>query len=212
MSVDELLRKYKIKKPEIESKLAEFKRGIDQPEKRIFAELCFCLCTPQSKARFCDEAIQELEQTGVLFSGSKQRIKTMLRKVRFPNNKSQYILLAREMFSGPDKISLKKKLQSFDDPFELREWLVKNVKGLGWKESSHFLRNIGVYQEFAILDKHILKNLNRHGVTDNFTTSLSKKKYLEIEKKMQQFADKINIPLSHLDLLFWSKETGEIFK
>ena len=35
---------------------------------------------------------------------------------------------------------------------------------------------------------------------------------MQIEKNMMGFAKQINIPLSHLDLLFWYKGTGEIFK
>ncbi|GAJ17855.1 unnamed protein product, partial [marine sediment metagenome] len=34
------------------------------------------------------------------------------------------------------------------DEIKLREWVVKNFKGLGYKEASHFLRNIG-YKNFA---------------------------------------------------------------
>jgi N-glycosylase/DNA lyase len=83
---------------------------------------------------------------------------------------------------------------------------------MGYKEASHFLRNIGFADDLAILDRHILKNLKIFGIIEEIPKSLSKKKYLEIEEKMRNLANEVNIPLSHLDLLFWSKETGEIFK
>ena len=83
---------------------------------------------------------------------------------------------------------------------------------MGYKEASHFLRNIGFADYLAILDRHILKNLKIFGIIEEIPKSLSKKKYLEIEEKMRNLANEVNIPLSHLDLLFWSKETGEIFK
>ena len=83
---------------------------------------------------------------------------------------------------------------------------------MGFKESSHFLRNIGASLDYAILDRHILKNLNKLGVIEVIPKNLSKNKYLKIENKMQEFAKKINIPISHLDLLFWYNEAGEIFK
>lgn len=83
---------------------------------------------------------------------------------------------------------------------------------MGYKEASHFLRNIGLADDLAILDRHILKNLKIFGIIEEIPKSLSKKKYLEIEEKMRNLANEVNIPLSHLDLLFWSKETGEIFK
>jgi N-glycosylase/DNA lyase len=83
---------------------------------------------------------------------------------------------------------------------------------MGYKEASHFLRNIGFADDLAILDRHILKNLKIFGIIEEIPKSLSKKKYLEIEEKMRNLANEVNIPVSHLDLLFWSKETGEIFK
>ncbi len=94
---------------------------------------------------------------------------------------------------------------------ELREWLVKNIKGYGYKEASHFLRNIG-FEELAILDRHVLKNLKNYGVIEEVPKSLTPKKYKEIEEKMRRFSKSVDIPISHLDLLFWSNETGEIFK
>ncbi len=107
---------------------------------------------------------------------------------------------------------LKERLDGFRDPLEAREWLVANILGLGYKEASHFLRNIGRGEEIAILDRHILKNLHRHGVIEKVPDSLSKKEYMRIEGLMKGFSKRTGIPLAHLDLLFWSMETGEIFK
>ena len=84
--------------------------------------------------------------------------------------------------------------------------------GIGYKEASHFLRNIGYGEDIAILDRHILKNLKLLNVISDIPASLSKKQYLLIEKKMKQFSKKINISLSHLDLLLWYREAGEVFK
>jgi N-glycosylase/DNA lyase len=103
-------------------------------------------------------------------------------------------------------------ISSFSNLEEAREWLVDNIKGMGYKEASHFLRNIGLGEEFAILDRHILKNLQLLGIIEEVPASLSRKRYFEIEKKMVRFSDRINIPMAHLDLLLWYKETGEVFK
>ncbi|MBU1630565.1 MAG: DNA lyase, partial [Candidatus Omnitrophica bacterium] len=86
------------------------------------------------------------------------------------------------------------------------------VKGIGYKEASHFLRNIGLGENIAILDRHILRNLKELGVIKEILSSISKKKYLEIEGKMKEFSVSANIPMDHLDLVFWYKETGEVFK
>ena len=125
--------------------------------------------------------------------------------------KSKYIIEAREFFVHDGKIDIKSKLGKGTVDSK-REWLVKNVKGLGYKEASHFLRNIGLGFELAILDRHIMKNLMKYGVIDEIPECLSKKCYLFFEEKMKEFSEKVNIPMSDLDLLFWSEETGEIFK
>jgi len=133
-----------------------------------------------------------------------------LKGVRFKYKKSDYIKNILKIFN--EKGSLKNKIQSFNSIFDLREWLVKNIKGLGYKEASHFLRNIGFGENLAILDRHILKNLYRIGIIENIPSSLSKKIYLDIENRMRVFAKEINIPLEHLDFVLWYKETGEVFK
>ncbi|MEM7816211.1 MAG: DNA lyase, partial [Candidatus Aenigmatarchaeota archaeon] len=134
------------------------------------------------------------------------------KKVRFHKNKVGYILQAREIFTMEGKLCVKKKLISLGTPFEMREWLVSNIKGLGYKEASHFLRNIGLGKDIAILDRHILKNLKRQGVIREIPKTLTPKKYKEIEEKMRSFSKKVRIPMDELDLLFWSEETGEVFK
>ena len=106
-----------------------------------------------------------------------------LKGVRFGRNKAEYIILARRKFM--EEGSIRKIIDGWDDSFTAREWLVKNVKGMGYKEASHFLRNIGKGENLAILDRHILKNLLLLGVIEKIPSSISKRRYYEIEKKMK---------------------------
>ena len=90
----------------------------------------------------------------ILYSENAAEIQPWMAGVRFRNVKSENIAIARKFFK---ENSLSEKLK--EDTFEIREWLVENVRGMGYKESSHFLRNIGLGENIAILDRHILKNL-----------------------------------------------------
>jgi len=101
---------------------------------------------------------------------------------------------------------LKEKVKKLPD-FYLREWLVKNLKGIGYKEASHFLRNIG-YKNFAILDRHVLKFLFKNKMIEKIPTNLTKTKYLSIENKLKKLADKFNITLAELDFFIFYSETG----
>ncbi|MDI6861685.1 MAG: DNA lyase, partial [Caldisericia bacterium] len=85
-------------------------------------------------------------------------------------------------------------------------------KGIGLKEASHFLRNVGLGDNFAILDRHILKNLKEIGIIDKIPKNLSKKMYKEIEEKMRRFSDEIKLNMKYLDFILWYKETREVFK
>jgi N-glycosylase/DNA lyase len=147
-----------------------------------------------------------------LFKGNEDQIRPFLNVVRFGDNKARYIVNARRLFSEDGDLRIKDKILSFDDAFELREWLVENILGIGMKEASHFLRNVGLGKDFAILDRHILKNLREYDVINEIPKSITKKVYIDIEDKMREFSKLINIPMDELDLLFWSKETGMVFK
>lgn len=209
--LEDLLKSYASKKIAIKKRLLEFREMWKEPDERIFAELCFCICTPQSRARVCSNAIERMKRIGILFRGDEEDIRRYLIGVRFPRNKARYIVNARNFLTRRGDVVLKGKIR-FADPIRVRDWLVKNIKGVGYKEASHFLRNIGLGEKLAILDRHILKNLLKYGIIKDIPKTLTPKKYLEIEKKMRRFSKRMDIPLAELDLLLWSEETGEIFK
>lgn len=181
-------------------------------EEEIFAELVFCLFTPQSKAVSCWAAVNELADENMIFDATHEQIAKKIAKVRFRNNKARYVIEARKLFTVNGKMKIKEKLASFENIYELREWIIKNIKGIGYKEAGHFLRNIGIGKDLAILDRHILKNLKILGAIDEIPKMLNKKTYIETEKKMQAFCKKSGIPMSHMDMLLWCKESGGIFK
>jgi N-glycosylase/DNA lyase len=197
----------------IESRFREFQRVWETgSEEDIFAELVFCILTPQSRAKSCGVALRNLLEKELLFGGDIRRIASELNIVRFKNKKARYIVEARRLFSANGKLSVKARLCELGDSLRARQWLVRNVKGLGEKEASHFLRNIGWGEHLAILDRHILKNLHLLGIIDKVENNLSGRRYPEIENRMKRFAESIAIPLSHLDFVLWYKETGEVLK
>jgi len=132
---------------------------------------------------------------------------------RFPVARPRYIVTTRNYFHADCGMALRKRLRSFKDPFERRDWLAqeKQVKGLGYKESSHFLRNIGV-KGHAILDKHVMRCLVEVGVLYSAKPPSTRRKYLEVEQQLIRFARDIGIDFDELDLVLWSMKTGEVLK
>ncbi|MDP2912880.1 MAG: N-glycosylase/DNA lyase [Candidatus Omnitrophota bacterium] len=212
-SVKDLVSEYKNRKSEIKRRLEDFRAVQDAGDEEIFQELCFCILTANANALHCDKAIRQLKENGLLLKGSACEIKPALKgRVRFHNKKAVFITAARKLFKRGGKIAIKGMLD-FKDIFKLREWLVDNIKGYGYKEASHFLRNIGLGRDIAILDRHILKNLKTYGVISKIPSSVgSRKIYTDIENKMREFSKKTRVPLDEMDLLFWSIETGFVFK
>lgn len=210
----EIEKIYKEKQKDIEKRLREFKEVWEKGSNEdIHAELSFCILTPQSKAVNAWRAITTLRENGLLFNGSAENIVEYLNIVRFKNNKSKYLVALREqMQNEKGEIITKDFFNSISDVKEKREWIVKNIKGMAYKEAGHFLRNVGFGKEIAILDRHILKNLVKLEVIGDIPKSLTPKLYLEIEEKMKAYCKFISIPMDSLDLLLWYKEAGEIFK
>lgn len=211
----EIEKIYKSIKPEIKKRLKEFKniweRGSNE---EIHLELSFCILTPQSKAKNAWKAIINLKENDLIFKASAEEIVEYLNIVRFKNNKARYLVELREkmMDEKSKKIVTKDFFSSIPNVYEKRDWIVKNIKGMSYKEASHFLRNVGFGKELAILDRHILKNLQKLGVIEDIPKSLSPKLYLEIEEKLRDYCDFVKIPMDEMDILLWYKEAGEIFK
>lgn len=196
---------YAERREAISDRLKEFSCA---PSHKFFYELVYCLLTPQSSAVNAMKIVSLLYHHDFLHSPINPE--PFLRQkdcyVRFHRTKTKYLLACKKQFP-----IILKHLMSGSSSEELREWLVKNVKGIGWKEASHFLRNIG-HRNLAILDRHILRNLIKVGVLQRPPKALTKKHYLAIEKKFRKFALGLGIPMDELDLLFWSMETGKILK
>ena len=189
----------------VDSRLREFKEIGNGSSDEIFEELCFCILT----ANFNAERTMKIQrQIGDGFlSFSKSVLAKKLREFghRFPNRRAEYIVDARK-----HKNSLKDIVKTFNHDDNLREWIVKNVKGIGYKEASHFLRNMG-YTSFAIIDFHIIDVLTKHNIIER-PKVLTKRKYLEIEGLLREIAGKSNVNLAELDLYLWYMETGKILK
>ncbi len=212
-TLNEVKKVYKEKKKQIKARLAEFRAKWENgSDIEVLSELAFCILTPQSKAKGCWACVENILKKDLLLFGSEKQILNELTFARFKYKKAKYLVEARNKFVKDGKAEIKKFMGGFDNVYIMREWFVKNIKGYGYKEASHFLRNVGFGDDIAILDRHILRNLKWLGVISKVPESLNRERYLEIEQKMKKFAKKIKVPMASLDLILWAKETGEVFK
>ncbi|MFC2154040.1 N-glycosylase/DNA lyase [Candidatus Altiarchaeota archaeon] len=200
----EVLKMGKVRKI-VDARIKEFEKAGKKPSREIFKELCFCILTANFNAERAID-IQKKVGDGFLTLPEKSLAKKLkLLGYRYPNTRAKYIVGARK-HSG----ILREILASFEDECELRDWFVNNVKGLGCKEASHFLRNIG-YKDCAIIDFHIVDVLEKNSIVQRPKT-MTKRCYLGLEDQIRKLAEKLNLTLAELDLYLWYLETGKILK
>ncbi|MDY6896098.1 MAG: N-glycosylase/DNA lyase [Thermotogota bacterium] len=194
-------------KDEVERRFEEFKQiGQNGDELDLFSELSFCVLTANWRAKGGIKAQKIITKEGFAYYSEEQLI-SKLREVghRFPNTRSRYIVENRWIIGR-----LKNLLQK--DILESRRSLVENIKGIGWKEASHFLRNVGK-EDVAILDKHILRIIKDYNLVKEIPKpSWTEKKYTKLENQLRAFSQMIGEPLGKLDLYLWYMETGQIDK
>lgn len=190
----------------VSQRLKEFRELGRRGNKEWFSELCFCILTANSTAKLGVKIQRELGGEGFL-ELPEEELRKKLRQLghRFPNTRACFIVEARRFGD------IKTIIENFRDEHEAREWLQSNIKGIGWKEASHFLRNVG-FTDVAILDRHVLSVLCEHKLIDGAPRSLARGRYLSIEEKLRKFAQGLNISLGELDLYLWYMKTGEVVK
>jgi N-glycosylase/DNA lyase len=191
----------------ITERVSQFQRlGRLGSDEEVFSELCYCILTANSKAAIALR-IQECLGVNSFLAMRGQDLAKMFRQLgqRFYNLKSKYIVRAREFHN------IRSLLLEFPNPHEKRAWLAANVLGIGYKEASHFLRNIGEL-DLAILDIHVIRVLTNHNIFKNIRRPISKETYLACERALRSFSKNINMSIGELDLYIWYMDTGEILK
>ena len=157
------------------------------------------------------EAIRPL-----LKNGRREQMTKALKSAgahRFPVERPGYIVTTRAFLREHCGMRLRDALNSFSDPIARRDWLAQEVriKGLGFKESSHFLRNVG-FKGYGILDKHVMRCLADLKLVDTPKPPTTRGRYLETEQKLHEFSKDVRINFDELDLVLWSMKTGEVLK
>jgi N-glycosylase/DNA lyase len=213
--VESIRATHEARKKEIRKRLDEFREvGRRGSDARLWEELVFCIFTAGASARMGLRSIEAIRP--LLMEGEREEMTLALKHAgahRFPVERPGYIVITRSYLREHCNMALRKKLESFADPIERRDWLAqeKQVKGLGYKEASHFLRNVG-FSGYAILDKHVMNCLNDLKVVDTPKPPGTRARYLDTEERLKFFAREIGIDFDELDLVLWSMKTGEVLK
>jgi N-glycosylase/DNA lyase len=213
ITVERIVKTHLERQREIRARLREFdaigKRGTDI---KLLEEMVFCFFTGGCSARMGLNSLRAVKP--ILLTGDQNEIANALAgSHRYPNARAKYVVASRDFLKEHYGLKLRKKLRSFHCRLERRDWLVmeKGIKGLGYKEASHYLRNIG-FKGYAILDKHVLNCLAELNIIDDPKPPNTRSRYLTIEEKLRQLTEMTRIDFDELDLVLWSMKTGVILK
>lgn len=189
---------------EIKNRLKEFKAQQEKGNKAWFSELCFCLLAANTSSFMASKMQEALGYEGFTHPEGEKAIVRLLndQKCRFYNRRGHFIAV-----NNIHK-NIKTKLVKQKDK---RAWLVENIKGFGYKEASHFLRNVGHF-DHAILDKHVLNIMKEQKMVKTLPKSMNPKFYLKFEKRLLVLAKELKMTQGELDMYLWYLKTGKVLK
>lgn len=122
---------------------------------------------------------------------------------RFPKSKSSQ--LSKTINSIYKKgNTIKRLLSKTDSSIEARDMFVSICSGIGYKQASMFLRNIGFGYDLAIIDTHIIDYLKLVNVIPLYMTLKNQSVYSKIESLYSEYAHSKQFDIKKLDVAIWN--------
>ncbi|WP_061992283.1 N-glycosylase/DNA lyase [Sulfolobus acidocaldarius] len=183
----------------------EFLLNNKADEEVWFRELVLCILTSNSSFISAYKSMNYILDK-ILYMDEKE-ISILLQEsgYRFYNLKAKYLYRAKNLY-GKVKKTIKEIADK--DQMQAREFIATHIYSIGYKEASHFLRNVG-YLDLAIIDRHILRFINNLGIPIKLK---SKREYLLAESLLRSIANNLNVQVGLLDLFIFFKQTNTIVK
>lgn len=132
------------------------------------------------------------------------------RKYRFPNIRAKNIVDAAKVLYE-ENCGLLKLLEEFNfKQEEARCFLARNIPGVGLKQASHFLRDIGYSSTLAIIDSHVIAFLIEVGaVSQGKIKVVTPKIYIRLERVLRDLCNSFGFNLSIFDMAIWRYMRGQ---
>ncbi|MFZ1700304.1 MAG: hypothetical protein WBO10_15240 [Pyrinomonadaceae bacterium] len=213
ITLENIILAHAERRDEIRQRLGEFDEiGRVGSDLKLLEEMVFCFFTGGCSAKMGLNSLEAIKPI-LLTADQPELAKALVGHHRYPNARSKYVAASRDFLKEQYGLELRKKLQSFECALARRDWLVreKGIKGLGYKEASHYLRNIG-FKGYAILDKHVLNCLAELKIIDDPKPPNTRSRYLMVEQQLNRLTEMTRIDFDELDLVLWSMKTGVILK
>ncbi|MCI4352705.1 MAG: hypothetical protein L3K14_04875 [Thermoplasmata archaeon] len=199
------------------SQVIRSRRDARNCERELWHQLCLCILSTVTRAESVAACVQNLDKIGILDRLARSPAQVSVRGLhhelaehnsacRFPRQKAERLKGAALFFyGGGEALTVLGFLRRFPASIDARRALVEHVPGLGMKEASHFLRNIGHGADLAVIDVHVRRFLAEAGAVDRaITLSSSSGSYCVMEEVLLTIAFRTGLELGALDLAIWS--------
>lgn len=177
-------------------------------EAGLWRELVACVLGSATRYENANRALAALAAEGCLNATARGLSQARLRRTlkeagyRFPGTRAEQIMRsAKRLYANGS--GLRAFLERRGGLEEARSRVVENVHGLGPKQASLFLRNIGYSEDVAVLDTHVLGYMRLMGATDCVTPPSSLRRYTECELEFRTIAKKIGLSVAVADVAVW---------
>ncbi len=196
-------------------------------EGRLWKELCLCILSSRTRFELALAAVSSLERAGLLrrlrehpgevpysvleeaLGPHPQRQGASTRSIPFWRTRAHQLVDASNRLYAAGHRGLKTRLHETGDAGDLRMQLMADVPGLGMKQASHFLQNVGFSDEFAVIDVHILSFLREELMAvESEAEDLDESLYLELEQRIQRLAAANGLAVGLLDRIVWAMRSG----
>jgi N-glycosylase/DNA lyase len=202
--------------PDIQQRVDGAARPRD--ERALWWELSSCVLSSQVPYVLATAAADAVDQTGALPDGSSLHDLGMVlhealrrpltisgreRHYRFPAVRATQLARIHEHVHA-DANTLGELLAGFDTADDARRWFVERAPGLGPKQASMFLRNVGVSYDLAVIDRHVLDYMSLTGLRqlrDGALNSLAR--YCTAEAILRAHADAVTCSVGIMDWAIW---------
>jgi len=203
------------------SKQLDDRKNISWCEYELRKELVGCVIGSQIRNETAVNITENLDQAGLLDdkqwhckknNNFESRVYEVLigekrgmphhSRHRFPKARAKQLGQARNELS---KAPLTERLSANKTPQLMRKMFVDNISGIGPKQASMFLRNVGVSYELAILDTHVLRFMDMQGILPaNKARIGTMAGYEKTEQHIVSYADSLGYPAGYLDWAIWA--------
>lgn len=194
----------------------------DEPEPltepRLWTELACCVLSSQVPYATAQAAAVRIEANGVLMDPGvcpevleaslaellrrPFQLETGMRRYRFPESRARQ-LAATATAVRTEAHGLANLLAGFERIQDAREWFVDHAPGLGPKQASMFLRNVGASYDLAVLDRHVINYMIAVGLTTDPAPTRRMADYRRDEIILRDHAAEFGLPVGFLDWAVW---------